>query len=52
MDEDITKITSFDELPQNCQNYLKTIENILKTKVTIVSVGPDRKQTVTLKNIF
>ncbi len=51
-DEDITKITSFDELPQNCQNYLKTIENILKTKVTIVSVGPDRKQTVTLKNIF
>ena len=50
--EDITNISSFDELPQNCQNYLKTIEKILKTKVTIVSVGPDRKQTVTLKNIF
>ncbi|MBN2880440.1 adenylosuccinate synthase [Candidatus Woesearchaeota archaeon] len=50
--EDITKISSFDELPKNCKNYLKTIEDILKTKVTIVSVGPDRKQTVTLKNIF
>lgn len=51
-EEDITKISSFDELPKNCQNYLKTMETILKTKVTIVSVGPDRKQTVTLKNIF
>ncbi len=50
--EDITKVTSFSELPVNCQNYLKTIEEILETKVTIFSVGPDRKQTVTLKNIF
>jgi adenylosuccinate synthase len=50
--EDITKISSFAELPINCQNYLKTIEDILKIKVTILSVGPDRKQTVTLKNIF
>ena len=50
--EDITKISSFNELPENCQNYLKTIEDILKIKVTIVSVGPDREQTVTLKNIF
>jgi adenylosuccinate synthase len=50
--EDITKISSFNELPENCKNYLKTIEDILKTKVTIVSVGPDREQTVTLKNIF
>lgn len=50
--EDITKISSFNELPENCKNYLKSIEDILKTKVTIVSVGPDREQTVTLKNIF
>ncbi|PKK95038.1 MAG: adenylosuccinate synthase [Tenericutes bacterium HGW-Tenericutes-5] len=50
--EDITNISSFNELPENCQKYLKTIEDILKTKVTIVSVGPDREQTVTLKNIF
>lgn len=50
--ENIAKTTSFSDLPENCKNYLNTIENILKTKVTIISVGPDRKQTVTLKNIF
>ena len=50
--EDITKTKSFDELPKNCQNYLKAIENYLGVNVTIFSVGPDRLQTVTLKNIF
>ena len=50
--EDITKIKKFSELPNNCKNYLTTIEKLLDTKVTIVSVGPDRLQTVTLKNIF
>jgi len=50
--ENISEITSFSELPDNCKNYLNTIEEILKTKVTIVSVGPDRKQTVTLNKIF
>ena len=51
-EEDISKTKSFTDLPTNCQNYLNTIEKILMTKVTIISVGPDRKQTVTLKNIF
>jgi adenylosuccinate synthase len=51
-EEDISKTKNFKDLPINCQNYLNTIEKILMTKVTIISVGPDRKQTVTLKNIF
>ena len=51
-EEDISKTKNFTDLPTNCQNYLNTIEKILMTKVTIISVGPDRKQTVTLKNIF
>lgn len=50
--EDISKTKSFQDLPENCINYLLTIERILKIKVTIVSVGPDRLQTLTLKNIF
>ncbi len=50
--EDITKVKTFEDLPVNCQNYLKAIEQHLEIKVTIFSVGPDRKQTVTLKNIF
>ncbi len=50
--EDITHVKSFDELPLNCKNYLNAIENHLGVKVAIFSVGPDRLQTVTLKNIF
>jgi len=50
--EDITNIKSYDELPENCKNYLDVIEKYLGVNVTIFSVGPDRLQTVTLKNIF
>ncbi|HOO43496.1 MAG TPA: adenylosuccinate synthase [Bacillota bacterium] len=50
--EDITKVKSFEELPLNCQNYIKAIEDYLGVDVTLFSVGPDRLQTVTLKNIF
>lgn len=50
--EDITQVKSFEELPQNCKNYLKIIEKKLGVNVTIFSVGPDRLQTVMLKNIF
>ena len=50
--EDITQVKSFEELPQNCKHYLNTIEEKLGVNVTIFSVGPDRLQTVTLKNIF
>lgn len=50
--EDITNVESFDELPVNCQNYLHGIEDFTDIKVTIFSVGPDRKQTVTLKKYF
>jgi adenylosuccinate synthase len=50
--EDITKVQSFEELSRNCKNYLNVIESKLGVNVTIFSVGPDRLQTVTLKNIF
>ena len=51
-DEDITHVTSFEELPVNAQNYLRKIEELTKTEVVIFSVGPDRKQTIKLKEIF
>ena len=49
--EDITHVTSFEELPINAQNYLKKIEEIVRVKVSIFSVGPDRTQTVYLEEI-
>lgn len=50
--EDITKVTSFEELPINCQNYLRRIEELIKCPVVMFSVGPDRKQTIVLKELF
>ena len=50
--EDITKVQSFDELPQNAKNYLRTIEKLTGVPITLFSVGPDRTQTVVLKQIF
>ncbi|MGM9970542.1 MAG: adenylosuccinate synthase [Anaeroplasma sp.] len=50
--EDITNVTSFDALPVNAQNYIKKIEELTKTEIVIFSVGPDRKQTIKLKEFF
>ena len=50
--EDITQVKSFKELPKNAQNYLKFIEQVTNLEVAIFSVGPDRSQTVTLKELF
>lgn len=44
--EDITQIKSFNDLPDNAKKYIKTIENITKIKISIISVGPNRNQTI------
>ena len=50
--EDITNVKSFDELPLNAQLYLRKIEELTKTEIVLFSVGPDRLQTIKLKDIF
>ena len=44
--EDLTKMTSVDELPKNLMDYIAFIEKETGVPVKIVSVGPDRKQTI------
>lgn len=44
--EDITVIKKFKNLPLNCQNYIKLIENFLGVKVSIVSTGPAREEYI------
>lgn len=44
--EDITGIRSFDELPPEAQQYLRRIEQLLEVPISIVSVGPERSQTI------
>jgi adenylosuccinate synthase len=50
--EDISKLKTFEELPENAQKYLKRIEELTRTPVDIVSVGPGRDETMVLKNPF
>lgn len=45
--EDLTKMTSEDQLPKNLLDYVAFIEKETGVPVKIVSVGPDRKQTIT-----
>lgn len=51
-EEDITKVTTFEELPENAKNYLNQIAELSGVDVAIFSVGPDRTQTVVLKDIM
>jgi len=50
--EDITQIKDFEALPKNCIKYLKAIERLSSIKITVLSLGPDREQTVILHNYF
>ncbi len=43
---DISGCRSFDELPEAAQNYVHRIEELADTKVSFVSVGPGRDQTI------
>ena len=44
--DDISKINKFEDLPKNFLDYVKFLENELKVPISIISVGPDRKQTI------
>jgi adenylosuccinate synthase len=50
--EDISKVRSYRKLPKNARRYLARIEELTQTPIDIVSVGPDRAQTLVLRNPF
>ena len=45
-DDDISDLKNLEELPKNFINYIKFIEKKIGIGIKIVSVGPDRKQTI------
>ena len=47
---DISKIKNYDELPANAKKYLERMAEVTKIKLGIVSVGPNRDQTIILAN--
>ncbi|EQG05032.1 adenylosuccinate synthetase family protein [Clostridioides difficile 6057] len=50
--EDITQIDNFDDLPENAKKYVAKIEELVGVSVDMVSVGPNRAQTIIRRNIF
>ncbi len=47
--KDLTQIDSKEKLPAELMDYVRYIENAVSTPITIVSVGPDRSQTIKMK---
>ncbi len=50
--EDLTKMTSLEDLPKTARDYIKAIEDMAGTPIMLISVGPAREQTIFLRNPF
>uniref|UniRef100_UPI0040574ECE adenylosuccinate synthase n=1 Tax=Candidatus Electronema sp. TaxID=2698783 RepID=UPI0040574ECE len=50
--EEISKVRDFSELPQQAKDYVRRIEDLSGVPPVIVSVGPDREETLLLRNPF
>lgn len=46
----IKDVRSFEELPMEARNYLQRISQLIGCRLSIVSVGPERSQTILLEN--
>ena len=50
--ENLEKINNFNDLPENAKKYIKRIEELIEVPICIVSIGPERNQTLILKKEF
>lgn len=46
--EPVSRITRYRDLPANARNYLSCLQDILGTKISVVSVGSGRQETIFL----
>lgn len=44
--QDISSVRNFKDLPENAQNYIKTVENFVSAKVDFIGVGPARGEEI------
>ena len=44
---DLTAMTTYAELPKELKEYIEFIEKEVEVPIRVISVGPDRKQTIT-----
>ena len=50
--DDLTKVEKYEDLPENAKKYIARIEELVGVSIDMVSVGPNRAQTIIRKNIF
>jgi len=50
--EDILYAREMNELPANARKYLKRLEELAEAKITLVSVGAGREETIVLEDPF
>jgi adenylosuccinate synthase len=46
---DTSQIQEYDELPLQARDYLNRISDLIQTDISIISIGPDRKETIILE---
>ncbi|MCH8056028.1 MAG: adenylosuccinate synthase, partial [Deltaproteobacteria bacterium] len=51
-DSPLSEARKLSDLPINAQRYIQRLEEILETDMVLVSVGPGREQTITIKDLF
>lgn len=49
---DLTKLSLIEQIPTELNDYILYLEQELKVPITIVSVGPDRKQTLMRESVM
>ena len=51
-EESISGIRNFNKLPAEARNYISHLEELLSCPISLVSVGPDRRQIISVKEFF
>ena len=50
--ESISEIHNLRKLPAGARNYMSRLEDLLSCPISLVSVGPDRRQIILIKDFF
>ena len=49
---EINGVRDFSDLPRNASRYIQRIEELIGTKITMISVGSERNETIAVRNPF
>ncbi|MCD4533397.1 adenylosuccinate synthase [Nocardioides sp. cx-169] len=50
--EDISHVRTFEELPANAQAYVKAVEAMSGSRISVIGVGPQRDQTIVVHDLL